>query len=488
MPPLVLMKTTCKEELRLSPSNYIMLARGQLTTTYEVLEKIGEGGYGTVWRARHKPSGQLRAVKTLLKQGLDEEQREEMLTEVGVLRTLDHPNILKVFEVIEDDTSLHIVSELCTGGDLFESVVRAGRIDEHVVAGYMQQILSAVAYCHERGIVHRDLKPENLLLETNTPDAHLKVIDFGTSSRVMPRKHLKGVVGTSYYMAPEVLVGRYNEKCDIWSCGVVMYIFLGGTPPFPGQSDKEIEANIERAQVSFESEEWVDVSEEARAFILRMLTKSQVLRPSAYELLQDPWLLSAVDAAHVDKGLRKKVLERLRNFHYGCRLREAALQYIAWQLAPVEATESLRSVFLSLDADRDGRLSAEDLEKGFGQLFPGGDQDIRSILRSMDGDGSGYVDYHEFLAAAMNWRQVLTTEVMESAFTAFDKDGNGTIELDEVRFMLQGEDEVEAAVWTDLLHDADSDGNGVVSSTQIDFAEFQKMMKRASFELSKSRA
>lgn len=367
--------------------------------------------------------------------------------------------------MIEDETSLHIISELCTGGDLFESVVRMGRIDEHLVAGYMQQILSAVAYCHERGIVHRDLKPENLLLENNSPDAQLKVIDFGTSSRVMPRKHLRGVVGTSYYMAPEVLSGRYNEKCDIWSCGVVMYIFLAGSPPFPGQTEKEIEANIERAQVSFEGEEWTDVSEEAQAFVLRMLTKAQVLRPSAHELLQDPWLVSATEAARVDKVLRKKVLERLRNFHYGCRLREAALQYIAWQLAPVEATESLRSVFLSLDADKDGRLSEKDLEVGFGQLFPGGDQDIRSILRSMDGDGSGYVDYHEFLAAAMNWKQVLTTEVMESAFTAFDKDGNGTIELDEVRFMLQGEDEVEAAVWTDLLRDADMDGNGVVSST-----------------------
>ena len=390
--------------------------------------------------------------------------------------------------MIEDDTSLHIISELCTGGDLFESVVRMGRIDEHLVAGYMQQSLSAVAYCHERGIVHRDLKPENLLLENNSPDSQLKVIDFGTSSRVMPRKHLRGVVGTSYYMAPEVLSGRYNEKCDIWSCGVVMYIFLGGAPPFPGQTEKEIEANIERAQVSFEGEEWTDVSQEAQAFILRMLTKAQVLRPSAYELLQDPWLVSAADAARVDKVLRKKVLERLRNFHYGCRLREAALQYIAWQLAPVEATESLRSVFLSLDADKDGRLSEKDLEAGFGQLFPGGDQDIRAILHSMDGDGSGYVDYHEFLAAAMNWKQVLTTEVMESAFTAFDKDGSGTIDLDEVRFMLQGEDEVEAAVWTDLLRDADMDGNGVVSSTQIDFGEFQKMMKRASFELSKSRA
>lgn len=380
------------------------------------------------------------------------------------------------------------MSELCTGGDLFDNVVRVGHLDEHLVAGYMQQILSAVAYCHERGIVHRDIKPENLLLETNSPDAQLKVIDFGTSSRVLPRRNLLGVVGTSYYIAPEVLCGKYNEKCDIWSCGVVMYILLSGAPPFNGQTDKEIESSIRRAEVSFEGEEWRDVSDEAMAFILRMLTKDKTLRPSAYELLQDKWLLSASDPAYVDKSLRKNVLERLRNFHFGCRLREATLQYIAWQLAPTEATESLRHVFTSLDADRDGRLSEEDLQKGFGQLFPGGAEDVRAILSSMDGDGSGYVDYHEFLTAAINWKQILTTQVMESAFNAFDKDGNGTIDLDEVRFMLQGDDEVESAVWADVVRDADVDGNGVVLVRQIDLAEFKKMVRSTSEELSKSRA
>ena len=127
---------------------------------------------------------------------------------------------------MEDEGNFHIVSEMCTGGDLFDRVVKVSHFTETVVAKYMQQILSAISYCHDLRIVHRDLKPENLLLENSNPDALLKVIDFGTSSKLRPNRYLKGVIGTVYYMAPEVLTGHYNEKCDVWSCGVIMYILL----------------------------------------------------------------------------------------------------------------------------------------------------------------------------------------------------------------------------------------------------------------------
>jgi len=224
-------KATRKEELRVCPGNFVMRVRERLTTHYRVLAKLGEGGFGTVWKAEHKATGQSRAIKTLPKGDLLGEQEQQMLQEVTILRhlvapTQDHPNILKIFEVVEDHSSYHIVSEMCTGGDLFERLVAGERFSESVVAKYMRQILSAVAYCHERNIVHRDLKPENLLLLTSQADSLLKVIDFGTSSKLLPRHMLRTVTGTLFYMAPEVLDGRYNEKCDLWSCGVVMYILL----------------------------------------------------------------------------------------------------------------------------------------------------------------------------------------------------------------------------------------------------------------------
>ena len=179
---------------------------------------------------------------------------EQMLSEVSILKTLDHPHILKVYEVFVESTSVSIVSELCTGGELFEKITKLKRFNEQLGSTYLQQILSAVAYCHDRCIVHRDLKPENLLLENSSPKALLKVIDFGTSSKVDPGSQLHKVLGTPYYIAPEVLSGEYNEKCDIWSLGVVLYILLSGSPPFTGSSDREVLRKVHLGYYDFDSE------------------------------------------------------------------------------------------------------------------------------------------------------------------------------------------------------------------------------------------
>lgn len=223
-PPTVQCKTTQKSNLSFSSTAFVFRVRETLSRRYTILGKLGEGAYGTVWKAQHKPSGQLRAIKTLTKGEMPEAQELQMKREVGLLRKLDHPNIIQIHEVIEDADSFHIITEYCGGGDLMSRT--ADRVGETTIAGYMLQILSAVAYCHKRHIVHRDLKPENLLLTSNKPDSLLKVIDFGTSSKLQPRYLLSSIKGTIRYMAPEVLNEEYDEKCDVWSCGVVLYALL----------------------------------------------------------------------------------------------------------------------------------------------------------------------------------------------------------------------------------------------------------------------
>lgn len=180
-----------------------------------------------------------RAMKTIDKTKI-KNCLEELIGEVEILKTLNHPNIIKIYEIIEEPRRLHIITELCTGGELYENIIACKRLTENKAAYYMQQLLSAVSYCHSHGIVHRDLKPENLLLQSDAPDAPLKVIDFGTSRRFTTAKALTKFVGTVYYIAPEVLKEQYDEKCDVWSCGVILYIMLCGTPPFNGKSDAEI--------------------------------------------------------------------------------------------------------------------------------------------------------------------------------------------------------------------------------------------------------
>ena len=157
---------------------------------------------------------------------------------------MDHPNIVKLYEFYEDSHQFHLVQELCSGGELFDRIIDSGHFSEVMAATVIKQTLEAVAYCHSCQIMHRDLKPENLLLETDKPDAIIKVTDFGTGLLFDPNVKITKKYGTPYYIAPEVLKQNYNEKCDIWSCGVILYILLCGFPPFNGTSDEIILQNI----------------------------------------------------------------------------------------------------------------------------------------------------------------------------------------------------------------------------------------------------
>mmetsp|Transcript_1464 Transcript_1464/g.1453 ORF Transcript_1464/g.1453 Transcript_1464/m.1453 type:complete len:179 (-) Transcript_1464:695-1231(-) len=171
-----------------------------------------------------------------------------MLLEVELLKEMDHPNILKVFEVIESDLCYYIVSELLTGGELFDKVLKDMRFSEKIAAKYIHDIVTAINYCHQKNIVHRDLKPENLLLVNNNPNAPLKVIDFGISQKLSPGSKLTTAIGTLYYMAPEVFSGTYDEKCDIWSSGVILYLMICGRPPFVGNTEVEVLKKIRAGQ------------------------------------------------------------------------------------------------------------------------------------------------------------------------------------------------------------------------------------------------
>jgi len=182
----------------------------------------------------------VRAVKILKKDSLDKEEIDRFMHEIDILRKLDHPNILRLYEFYQDQKRYYLVTELCSGGELFDEITNRAHFEEADAAKIIQQVLMAVRYCHERNIVHRDLKPENILLDSKKNSNRVKVIDFGTSEEIEPGMKLTQQYGTAYYIAPEVLSSAYNEKCDIWSIGVILYILLSGKPPFDGKDDKEI--------------------------------------------------------------------------------------------------------------------------------------------------------------------------------------------------------------------------------------------------------
>lgn len=218
---------------------------------YEVKQLLGEGSFGQVKLVTHKRTGLDRAMKIIKKAEVPAEERDKMLKEVTILKSLDHPNILKIFDMHEDESHYYLLTEYCAGGELFDRIQKANNFNEKMAAKYIKQLLSAIAYLHARNIVHRDLKAENLLFESDADDANLKLIDFGVSSECFKGNKLKETLGTPYYIAPEVLLQSYDEKCDIWSCGIILYILLCGYPPFNGDNDNEIIDSVKKADLIF---------------------------------------------------------------------------------------------------------------------------------------------------------------------------------------------------------------------------------------------
>jgi calcium-dependent protein kinase len=223
---------------------------------------------------------------------------EVLRQEVDIMKELDHPNIIKLIDTHEDDTYLHLITELCLGGELFDRIILKtqspeGKFSEKDASKLIASILDAIRYCHSKNIVHRDLKPENCIFSTEADDSTVKVIDFGLS-RYDDNASNQGVmntrVGTAYYIAPEVLNGHYTRACDMWSVGVIAYILLCGSPPFNGDNDAQIFKSVKAGMVSFNAPGWDGVSHAAKDFISCLLQGNPSQRLTASEASVHPWM------------------------------------------------------------------------------------------------------------------------------------------------------------------------------------------------------
>jgi len=332
---------------------------------------------------------------------------------------------------------------------------------------------------HQQRICHRDIKPENFLLLTTEPTEQnkLKLIDFGFSCNLHPEKLMTTKLGTPRYSSPQVLAGSYDQSCDCWSCGVLTFILLGARPPFTGKSDADLAQSVRRGNYSFSGPEWQGVSNDAKDLI-RMLLKYQPKdRYTAEQALAHRWIKAQVPKVIGEAPLRPSMLLDLRNFCAQNRLRQAALQIVAQQLAE-EETEAFRKAFEVLDADGNGVLTVSELAECLKDLEPdSGSQEMQEIVKEVT-EGSNSDDttigYTDFLAATLDAKQHLQKSACLAAFRAFDRDGDGYISKGDLERMLTNnrEDVRESAkMVSELLQEVDSNGDGV-----IDFAEFKRML------------
>jgi len=316
----------------------------------------------------HRESGAQRAVKVLRKSQMDAEEQKMLFNEINILKSLDHPNIIKMFEFFEDEKRYYLVTEICKGGELFDEIINRGKFTERDAAVLIKQLLMCINYCHKKNIVHRDLKPENILLEANKEFDQIKIIDFGTSVVLDNGKFLEEKLGTPYYIAPEVLNKKYNQTCDIWSTGVIVYILLSGIPPFNGPSDEEIMKKVRTGKFSFQDACWAGISDKAKDFITQLLTFDVSKRPTAEDAINHPWI-KEMSVTTVSTAIVNDAFTNLRSFRADVKLKAATYSFIASQLLSSKEKENLQKVFKQFDANGDGKLSKDEIKAGYETHF-----------------------------------------------------------------------------------------------------------------------
>ena len=458
-----------KKTIKIDKGDFVRLKADNFFDEYELKEKLGEGAYGCVYKVLQRKTNYLRAVKAIKKKNVD---RNEFINEIEVLKTVDHPNIIKLFDCYYDRNFYYMVEEYCSGGDLFDYIQKEKCFTEKKARIIFKQLLSAVNHLHKKNIVHRDLKPENIVfVKTKSNELFIKIIDFGASI-TFKGKNLSQELGTIYYIAPEVFMNNYTEKADVWSCGIILYTMLCGHPPFCGKDENEIKAKILHSKLIFPKKDFKNISIEAIDYIKSLLTYDQKTRPSAEEALHNFWLIN--ESNNGDIKLNNEIISNLSKFRTTLGLQKVTISFLANQISINEEINALKEEFDKLDVNKDGEISKEELIKCLEVNYPYQEAVERAnkIFNEIDFNNDGSINFSEFLTANFKKENLLSEDTLEKTFKLFDIDGNGFITLDELKesMPLEITSKIE---WSDLIDEVDKDGDG-----QISLDEFKEMMKK----------
>jgi len=445
---------------------FIDSLRGDVEEHYILDKKLGDGSYGTVFLARDRNTQALRAVKKMPKSKIKNPER--LRTEIEILKVSDHPNVVRLYEVLEDSRFIYLVMEVCSGGELFDYIVANKRLGERKAAQLFKQLLLSLSYLHTHDICHRDLKPENLLFSDANHET-LKLIDFGLSKIMKESQAMTTKAGTPFYISPDVLKGHYDKSCDMWSAGVILYILLSGYPPFYGPTDQITLQKVREGNFSFARAEWNSVSDEAKDLISKLLVLNPENRYTVEQALHHPWISSTDELSDAPLSID---VSSLRSFVETRKLQKTVMMYIASQCSDNEIIQ-LKNTFLQLDTNGDGTLTINELEEGLANVPGVSVEELREIMTAMDADQSGSIDYTEFVAALLDRSIYLSEEKLWSAFKMFDRDNSNTITAQELMAVLDRENLAtgDTSFWEELVREADTNGDGV-----IDFSEFCAMM------------
>ncbi|KAH6768015.1 calmodulin-domain protein kinase 9 [Perilla frutescens var. frutescens] len=454
------------------PNTILGKAYEDVKAHYTLGKELGRGQFGVTRLCTDNATGKQYACKSISKRKLaTRKDKEDMRREIQIMQHLSgQPNIVEFKGAYEDKHSVHLVMELCTGGELFDRIIAKGHYTERAAAAICRSIVGVVQICHFMGVMHRDLKPENFLLSDKTENAQLKAIDFGLSVFIKEGKAYEDEVGSPNYVAPEVLRHKYGKEADIWSAGVILYILLSGVFPFQGETEHAIFDAVLRGHVDFKRKPWPSISESAKDLVRRMLTQNPKKRITAAEVLEHPWIKDGREASN--KPIDNAVLSRMKQFRAMNKLKKLACKVIAENLSE-EEIHGLKAMFTNMDTDRSGTITYEELKAGLARLGSKlTEAEVRQLMDAADVDGNGTIDYIEFITATMHRHRLEREENLYKAFQYFDKDNSGFITRDELETAMQGHGVVDQATINEIIDEVDSDNDG-----RINYEEFCDMMR-----------
>ena len=453
---------------------------------YKILSKLGSGSFGKVYLAQNKFTKEKVALKQIKKSNKDLLSDGEIKDEIEILKALDHPDIVRIIESFNTKDSYVLVTEYCEGGELFDQVrnqLTETQIAETQIAVIFKQLLSGLAYLHDHNIVHRDLKLENILIQdieksktTGEDLFNIKIIDFGTA-RIFDNKKRKpqSIVGSSYYIAPEVLKQKYNKECDLWSVGVILYMFIVGHAPFDGCDDDEITDNIQKGVYRKDDKRWKKASKEVKDLIQKLLVYQPKKRLTALQALKHPWFKIADSNILYDNVPQNDVVECIKNlltYNIKSKLEELVLAYIIHNIPRPKEAKSAIKLFKLVNEVGDGKLLKKELKKTL-LLFVSEKflekYNFEEQFTLIDGEKKGYINYEEFLRACLNRKKILTDNILKYAFGFFDPTNTGYIRKKKMKSFFGNK--VDDNTFQFIFDEIDRDKDG-----KINFKDFKSMM------------
>ncbi|CAK4086917.1 unnamed protein product [Aphanomyces euteiches] len=438
-----------------------------ISEVFEFHDVIGKGSFGSVVKATNKKTGKIWAVKVVeLGNELD---KKALLNEIDILKRLQHPNIVRVIASYEDSKRMYMVMQLLPGAELYHHLYTCERkFTEVEVRKLILCLLRAISYLHSNQITHRDLKLENLLLENESQPTSLKLIDFGLSKFLKKGERMQQSLGTIDYVAPEVLDGDYNEKCDLWSVGVICYELLTSVSPFHGDTnDATMNKIFDGIQPSFFHDDiWKTISPDCINFIKSLIQEDPQERLSAEQALNHRWMRTSASGVIDDN--KRQLFMKMLSFGKNCnKLKSTAMLSVAMGVSEHHIKpEIVSEVFHSMDKDKNGTLGADEFCTALEDYGIGHDE-ARQVFDRMDQSKRGKINYIEFVAAVLD---EFGDETMKEAFAMLDAEKTGRISVVGLQSVFKHAKEADLKA---MVASADIKGDGCV-----DFEEFKLMFQQ----------